>query len=488
MTFELRPYQTDLIQQIAQHFRNGSRAPLAQGPTGMGKTVIMTTIADGAARKGNRCAVLVHRQELVTQTAVALARAGVWHGICAPSSVVAASVKAQIAPPSAGGVGRSFFNQEAGVIVASVQTLARRLDQFGDFRFLFLDEAHHAVAGQWAQVIGRYPSAYICGFTATPERLDGKGLGISCGGPFSSLVLGPSVSALIGGGYLSRPRVFAPPVQLDLSGVHTVAGDYNKGELSETMDRPAITGDAIEHYRRLCDGKPAVAFCVGIDHAKHVAEQFRAAGYRASCIDGTMDDTARRHAIADLAGGRLNILTSCEIINEGTDIPVIAAAILLRPTQSLGLYLQQVGRALRPYPGKEHAIILDHVGNTDRHGLPDDDREWTLEGRKKKKRKAGESESGPSVRQCLICFAVYAAARPVCPVCGAAAMPTKREIEQREGQLVEIKKQEAAARAKREQGQARTMEELIQLAKARGYKNPFAWAKYIHSARHGVRL
>ena len=370
----LRDYQKNIIDEIRQAYQKGYMSPLAQGPTGMGKTAVLAYMADGAIRKQQRTCILVHRQELIIQTALALSAAEVYHDICAPSEVVRAAQKAVIKQ-----YGMSYYKYQSFVLIASIQTLVRRTHEYDSFDFILIDEAHHGVAGTWLKIIDAYPKAKILGVTATPERLDGKGLGIQCNGIYDTLILGPDIKSLIEQGYLSKIRVFAPPMQMDLEGVRTIAGDYAKGDLTLRVDKPTITGDAIKHYQRLCNNTPALAFCVSVEHAKNVAQQFIQAGYKSACIDGKMDDYSRRAAIEALGSGNLHVLTSCEIISEGTDIPIVGAAILLRPTKSLGLYLQQVGRAMRPYPGKEYTIILDHVGNVDRHGLPDEYREWSLE-------------------------------------------------------------------------------------------------------------
>jgi superfamily II DNA or RNA helicase len=274
-------------------------------------------------------------------------------------------------------------DRSLAVQVASVQTYVRRLDSFKP-ALIIADEAHHATAGSWRKVISHHSQARVLGVTATPQRLDGRGLK----DVFDDLIRGPEVADLIDGGHLAPPVYFAPPIVADLSHISIRGGDFAQEELAAEMDKPMITGDAVEHYSRICPGAPAVAFCCSVRHAQHVADQFNAAGRKAATIDGTMDREARREVVRALGDGRLDVLTSCEIINEGFDLPLVAAAILLRPTKSLGLHLQQIGRVLRPAPGKTRAIILDHVGNLSRHGFAEDVRDWTLEGRKKKKRKA----------------------------------------------------------------------------------------------------
>ena len=476
---KLREYQKKLVGDIASAYQQGAKSPLAVAPTGAGKTAIMAHIAKGAAAKGNSCGIIAHRQELITQTSLALARAGVWHSIVAPDSVVRECFKLHIEA-----LGRSYYNTEAPSRVASVQTLSRRIKSgsFDLFRFLFIDEGHHAVAGQWQQVREAMPDAWILGVTATPERLDGKGLGIEAGGPYDRMVMGPKGEELIGLGFLSRPRIYSPPTEIDVSSFRTQGGDYRQSDAAAAVDKASITGDVIDHYRRLANGVPAIAFCVSVAHAQHVAEQFTQAGFRAACVDGKMTDAERRRAIKALGEGRLHVLTSCDLISEGTDIPIVGAAILLRPTKSLALYLQQVGRVLRPYPGKEYSIILDHVGNALRHGLPEESRDWSLAGRQKKTR--GEREAaGPSVKTCFECYATFSATLDACPHCGTEVEKVGRKLEQRDGELVEVDEAALQAHRRREQGMAQTFDDLVALGRRKGYAKPEAWAKHVYAAR-----
>lgn len=464
---KLRDYQQAAVDNLRAAFGSGRRAPLLVLPTGGGKTFVFCYIAANAAQRGNRTLILVHRQELLRQTSDSLSALGVRHGLIAPG-----------ASPRLGEL----------VQVASVQTVVRRfhlLDQAGWAPDLIVpDEAHHATAGSWRQVLDRWAAARILGVTATPCRMDGRGLD----DVFDDLIEGPQIAELIDEGHLAPPTVYAPPVQADLSNIRTRAGDYAKNELADRMDKPTVTGDAVEHYGRICPGVPAIAFCVSVAHAEHVAEQFRAAGWNAASLDGSMGDAERKARIADLAAGRLHVLTSCDIISEGTDIPVVGAAILLRPTKSLGLYLQQVGRALRLYDGKSEAVILDHVGNVQTHGLPDEPREWTLEGRAKGKRASNDNEPPPPVT-CEGCFRqIRRPAPPACPSCGhkIAGKDRAASLQHVGGELMKVTaddRKRMAAERKREQGQADSLQELVALGHKRGYKNPQGWAWRVFSKR-----
>jgi DNA repair protein RadD len=461
VTITLRPYQTRDVERLRAAYRSGHRAPLYVLPTGGGKTYTFAYITSQAAARGNRVLILVHRQELLLQSSESLDSIGVDHGLIAPGHTMTTDP----------------------VQVASVQTLVRRLDRITPPDLIVIDESHHSGAETWGKILRAFPEARLLGVTATPCRLDGAGLGTVAGGFFDCMVQGPTIMDLIEEGYLSRPKVYAPPTGVDLSGVHTRMGDYVKSEMAAAIDKPKITGSAVEHYRRLCAGVPAIAFCASVAHAEHVAEEFRTAGFRAASIDGGMADGERKGRIRDLGSGGLQILTSCDIISEGTDIPVVGAALLLRPTQSLGLFLQQVGRALRPYPGKQHAVILDHVGNCLRHGLPDEEREWSLEGHKGSRASAKSQDVNVRTRQCERCYGVHRPA-PRCPFCGHeyddAPLP-----EQVDGELREIDEEQAEflRRAKRREvgkavAMANSLAELQALAKEFGYAPGWAWHRW----------
>lgn len=449
---QLRPYQQQLIDDARLAYRQRHRAVLLCLATGGGKTVTASTVVHGAAGRGNVTWWLVHRRELLSQASQTFHAMGIPHG-----TVQAGYVS----------------NPNAAVQVASIQTIVRRLDQLPPPDLIVFDEAHHLGSKSWQAVFERYPTARVLGLTATPWRLDGQGMGRW----FTHMVEGPSTAELIDMGNLSPFRLFAPATP-DLTGVGTAAGDYKRGALAMAMDRPHIVGDAIGHYQRLCAGKRAVAFAAGVENSRNIAAQFLSAGIPAEHVDGTMSVEARDAAVARFRRGETLILSNADLFGEGFDVPAIEAAILLRPTKSLSLHLQQVGRALRPADGKVEAIILDHAGNSITHGLPDDPRDWTLEDREKRKRAA---PCEVTVRQCEECFFVY---RPAarCPQCGHAPAAKVREVEVVEGTLEEVKRVQQQEK-RREVGLARSMDELIRIGVERGYKNPAFWASKVMAGR-----
>ncbi len=459
MSIILRPYQVDLIDRTRALMLQGCKSILLQSPTGSGKTALTAHMLKTAASKGLPSFFVVHRRELVKQSMRAFHKVGLRHGIVAPG----------------------FLEDPRQLVqIASVQTLARRFEKMKTPRMIVWDEAHHVAAGSWSKVYAAYPKAFHVGLTATPERLDGTGLGEW----FKEMINGPAVAWLIEEGFLCSYRLYAPG-GVSTEGVGTRMGDFARAELNAAADKPTITGDAIKHYQRLASGKRAVVFCVSIEHSKHVVAQFNAAGIPAAHVDGETDTNERDQRIEQFQRGEILILSNVELFGEGFDLPAIEVAILLRPTQSLGLYLQQVGRALRPSPDKDGAIILDHAGNCARHGLPDEDRDWSLEGRH---RRGGADQAGSSVRICPKCFAAQFPGTTACRHCGAVFDSEARKVEQAEGDLVEVDATAIRRARMKEQGQAQTFEDLVELGRKRGYRRPHIWAKHLFNFRQSKKL
>ena len=460
MTISLRPYQSAAVNGVRHAYAAGRRAPLLVLPTGGGKTTIFSYVTSSAAGKGRCVYLIAHRAELVKQIAMTLARFGTRHRVIAPGPIVR-----QVQVEQFKAHGRTFVDPHARVFVASVQTLVKRLEDYPPPDLIVIDEAHHlTMDSTWGRVVSAYPDAKLLPVTATPCRLDGKGLGLGAGGFADEMVMGPTMRELIDAGFLSPYRIFAPPNALDLTGVRTRMGDYAKEQLAEAIDKPSITGDSVEHYKRLTPGKRAVAFCVSVAHAQHVAAEFRQAGVPAEFLDGTLDALERDRTIKRFESGETLVLSSCDIISEGFDLPAIEVAIMLRPTQSLSLYIQQVGRALRTFPGKTEAIILDHVGAVVTHGLPDEEREWSLDGMAPRKRAAAnDNEPDVHITTCPKCFTIHLPS-PMCPTCGHVYPPKERQVDQQAGELVELgaEQMEALRRQKRAmQGSAHTVDELM---------------------------
>jgi superfamily II DNA or RNA helicase len=303
------------------------------------------------------------------------------------------------------------------------------------------------------------------------------------------MVLGPSVTELIEIGALAPVVTYAPAVP-DLSALKKRMGDFTSGDLLEVMNRKTVTGDAIKHYRKLAGGLPAVAFCVSVAHAQAVAEQFASEGYRAASIDGGMDKPTRKAIINDFKRGAINVLTSCDLVSEGFDVPGICCESCMRPTASLALHLQQSGRCLRPAAGKDRAIILDHAGNTTRHGTCTAQHDWSLASSSASSNRRRNDEAIDPVRICADCFAVSPGRATSCVDCGTPFPAKQRTVKEQEGELKAIQENDARnakRERKTEQSGAHTQEQLTALGRARGYKNPAAWAAHIVAARDKKR-
>ena len=390
-------------------------APLVVSPTGSGKTVMFAFIANNAMQNGKRCLILVHRREILQQTMKALMTFGIQAGTIAAGTPMTTDL----------------------IQVAMVSTLAHRVDQIVTPDIIITDEAHHSVAGQWMKVQKRFPDAFRIGFTATPERLSGEGL-ILC---FDTMIEGPTTQWLVDNKFLSRPRVFVGPDVQKEEKIKIRMGDYDKKDQLKKRKKRSYVGNVIDHYKKHLDGLPVVCFCVSIEHCEIMKDEFRRFGYRAETVHGGMKKHERDAAIGGLGTGEIQVVCSCDVISEGVDVPVIAGVILLRRTKSLGLYLQQVGRSLRLYPGKEYAIILDHAGNVHEHGLPLDEREWSLFSKKRKDR---DTIKLPNQTICISCGGVFPGKVAVCPDCGCnieeeiEKKNKDRNPEEIEGELVEV--------------------------------------------------
>jgi DNA repair protein RadD len=384
----LRPYQELDVASIREAMRQWRRV-LYVSPTGSGKTICFSFILYHATIKGSSVVVVAHIQEIVDQIARVLDAMGLEYGRIQPG----------------------FPMTDHKIQLGMVQSVARRLSAVREPDLLVIDEAHHAVCGTYARIAAAWHRARVLGVSATPERLDGVGLREA----FDWMVIGLSVRELIDQGYLAGFTYLAPATKIDMSHVRSLGGDYHKGDLADAVDQRGVTGDVIAHYRAHLDGRTAIGFTITIAHAEHVAAQFSDVGIAAASIDGTMGRDERRALVDRLRCGDLKVLTSCQIISEGFDAPAVNGALLLRPTQSFALYRQQIGRCLRPKPDGSKAIILDHVGNVERFGLPDAHHEWSLDSQK---RTLAEKRELADFRKCKACDVVFprgATINEVCP-------------------------------------------------------------------------
>lgn len=431
-----RDYQAALEQDVYAAWRDGARNVMAVLPTGGGKTFVFARIA--AATKSAVCAI-AHRGELVSQMSVAMAREGVRHRVIGPEALARRCSDANIED-----TGQNYVTPGARVAVAGVDTLVRLPENdpwLAQVGLWIQDEAHHVLAdNKWGRACAMFPNAYGLGVTATPTRADGKGLGRHADGLMDQMVVGPTMRELIRRKYLTDYRVFAPPSDLDLSDVATTAsGDFSPPKLSAARRRSRITGDVVQHYLRIARGKLGVTFDVDIESATETAAAFRAAGIPAEVVTGKTPDAARAEILRRFRRREILQLVNVDLFGEGFDLPAIEVVSFARPTQSYSLYCQQFGRALRPLEGKPYAIIIDHVGNVLRHGLPDRYREWSLDRRERRSRSTASDVIPTRVCLNVECLGVYERIEPACPYCGTVPLPGGRSSpELVDGDLLEL--------------------------------------------------
>lgn len=450
---QLRKYQEKAVDNLRHSYKQKKRAPLLVMPTGSGKTHVFTYIATEAEKRGFRTLIIVHRSYLWKQCSNKLNDIGAEHGIIAPGHTLTSNK----------------------IQVASIDTLIRRLDKIIPPDLIIFDEGHHVWGNnKWGKVPNYFPNARILGVTATACRTSGQGLGKHCGGHYDVIVSGPQITELIPE-YLAPFKLFSIKLDVDLKGVRSLGGDWARKELAKRVDKKSIYGDVPEHYKKICYGVPAIAFCVTVAHAEHVAEEFNRQGISAAAVSGKTSEEQRKYLFDGLANGKFLVLCSCDLVSEGFDVPVCGCAICLRHTQSTGLCLQQWGRTTRKAPGKKWAFIIDHVGNWIRHGKPSDFREWSLDGIVKSK----NSEANIPMKTCMKCFHVHSPS-PKCPECGYVystfemKLPkTKEDIQLEEIELkqrIEAEKKEKIIARKKEQASHNTLDALKEYANKKGYK------------------
>lgn len=458
---QLRYYQQDVKQRTNAAWRT-HRNVLVRLPTGAGKTVLFSSILADCV---NPVVAVAHRQELVSQISLSLAAFGLTHTIIAPKAVVHEIVKIHTRE-----LGRSFYNANAPCAVAGVDTLIRRGSDLDSWRnsveLWVMDEGHHVLRdNKWGKAVRLFPNARGLSVTATVERADGRGLGSHSDGVIDTIIDGPSMRHLIDEGYLTDYRLFAPPSDMQLDDLKTTAtGDFSGKQLRERSRSSHIVGDVVSHYQRIAPGKLGVTFCTDVDTAESVAAQFNASGVPAAMVNAKTPMAVRQRTIEAFRNRQLLQLVNVDLFGEGFDLPAIEVVSFARPTASYAVYAQQFGRALRPMPDKTHAIIIDHVSNVQRHGLPDVPRQWTLDARERSQKK----RNAPTMRTCHTCTALFGVLLGQCPYCGAIYVPAERSTPQQvDGDLLEL-----------------TAEALAELRAATTIKDPVRTAA--NMARAGV--
>ena len=432
---ELRPYQENLITDIRHAFNSGKHSVCAVLGCGGGKSVIEGMIAKSAVKKNNKVLFLVHRKELCQQITNTFLDCGV---------------------------------DLSGCQIAMVQTVTRRLGSMAKPQLIITDEQHHGLSASYQRIYDYWPDVPRVGFTATPMRMNEGGLGKIC----DTLIESVSTPWLIANHYLAPYRYFSAKLA-DAENLHTKRGDYDAEEVAELMESGVIYGQTVKNWLNIASGKKTIVYCASVKASMETAESFKAAGISAAHIDGTTPAILRQQLVVEFKAGKITVLCNVELFGEGFDVPDCECVVLLRPTKSLTLYIQQSMRSMRYLPNKI-AIIIDHVGNVFRHNFPDADHEWTLAAKRQKQKNVIH------IKECPICYYVMPNTEKACPSCGYVF--TKQEMSESEVMDIELEELKQIDILKslpyNHYRKIKTFEELILFQKAKKYK--FSWA--LHKA------
>ena len=426
---QLREYQKDIITKIRNSWRNGFKSPCLVAPCGSGKSVILAEIARLATQNKKTVYFVAHRKELCEQITSTFESHGVDFHFCK---------------------------------IFMIQALKNRLEKIENPDLLLVDENHHANSNSYQHIFEKFDCHRI-GVTATPIRLDGSGLIKSN----DTLIETVSANWLIDNSFLSPATIFSIDL-VNMKNVKMSKGDYDIEECEQLLSTKAIFGDVIKHYRQMAIDKKTIVYCVSVAHSQNMSAEFNNAGISSAHIDGTTPKIERQAIIDNFRSGNIQVLTNCDIISEGFDVPDCDCVILLRPTQSLSLYIQQAMRCMRFMPAKK-AIILDHVGNIHRFGFPWTPRKWTLEGKKKKtKEKIKEDNSFYTCEKCFFTWAKEDGR--ICTNCGEDKTGEIRKIEIQDAiNLIEMTEEMFS------KGRKSKRAELKEICSKNGYKKGWVW-------------
>lgn len=442
---QIRDYQKKLINGLRNSMTNGHKNIMVQSPAGSGKSITMAEIVKRITQHEMNVLFVVHRRELVKQIKSTFVKWGVNMNFCE---------------------------------IYMVQTATRRLEKLIKPEYIFVDEAHHSLAKTYKRIFDYFPVAHVIGFTATPIRLSGKGFREV----YDDLIIGPKISWLIKNHYLAPYTYYSVNLIDQKQLKRSSTGDYTRQSM-ENASKNIIYGDVINAYKKLANNSKAIVYSYSVQSCKQVAEEFNKNHISAQEVDGKTDKDTRKKAMHDFRTGKIKVLVNAELYGEGVDVPDCQTVIMLRPTQSLSLFIQQSMRCMRYKPGK-NAIIIDQVANYTRFGLPDFDRDWTLEDRAKHPQREGGSD-GPAIKTCPECFGVILASCHECPLCGHSFEAEFRKLAQdRRAELekINLNAKELRERKKKEQelllrdpSTFTTFKELAIYGKATGHKPGWAW-------------
>lgn len=435
---KLRPYQEESKQQVFNAWNNHYRSVLVRLPTGSGKTVLVVSLVQDTSELST--AIMVHRKELVQQISLTLAAESITHNIIASRKDIRGMIAAQRRLYD-----QSYYNPNASVTVISVDTLKAREDVYKHWvhgiHQLIIDEAAHVLAeNKWGYTASLFKNARILGVTATPERLDRKGLGSHADGIFDVMVEGPSTGWMIEQGFLCKYKIAMPESDYaQYLEAKSSTSDYSKKAMMQASQQSHIIGDVVESYKKHALGKQAILFASDVATSREMEKKFLDSGIKAKSLDGTTNDRERLDTSIQFENNEIQVLLNVDLFDEGYNVVGIECVIMARPTKSLGKFLQMVGRGLRIAEGKEYMILIDHVGNVTEHGLPCNTRQWTLD----RIRKSGKKLNFLRICSNVDCNAPYSRILTECPWCNTEAVtmsrnsgePIKRQLKQVDGDL-----------------------------------------------------
>lgn len=429
---KLRTYQQELINKIKNELRQGKKSVCAVLGCGGGKSVIEATIAKSATDKGNRVLFIVHRQELCEQIELTFRECGVNFGLCH---------------------------------IGMVQTVTRHLGEEPEPKLIITDEAHHSLSESYVRIYKKFPDALKLGFTATPIRMNEGGLGAV----FDGLAVSVTTKWLIENKYLSPFKYYSIKL-VDTSDLRTTAGDYNQSDMAVLMENGTIYGNTIDNYKKYADGKKTIVYCASVKSSKETCMSFASAGISSAHLDGTTPAAEREETVRLFKQNSITVLCNVDLFGEGFDVPDCECVMLLRPTKSLTLHIQQSMRSMRFLPGKT-ATIIDHVGNVFIHGLPSSEREWSLEAKKKKREK-----NSIMVKECPDCYCVCEPNCETCPTCGFVFEKKYRKNKKSDASFIEITEDMITEKPYGEYTKCKTFVELCEFQKAKKFK--FGWVMH----------
>jgi DNA repair protein RadD len=456
----LWPYQVAALEQLDAAFAAGRRAPLLVLPTGAGKTVIAAEMIRRTVATSGRVLFLAPRRELVAQTSEKLDAVGVEHGVILSGADERAGLAAAV--------------QVASVDTLVSRVLRREMLALPACDLVLVDEAHLSITNIRRELLECWPAARRVGLTATPTRKDGHALGLL----YDAIIEPATTATLVTQGYLAKARYFSWPTP-DLTGVRTCAGDYNLADLELLLNKTPLLADVVATWLQHAPDRRTVVYCVSIAHAVALAEAFRREQIAAEHVDAGTPAPTRAATFARFRAGTTQVLTNCFLAAYGFDLPALSCVVLARPTRSLMLYLQMLGRGLRIADDKRDCLVLDHSGAVHRHGLATDERRWTLSGRTALVPSPVRKKPEREAKECPECHAVWIDGA-TCPECGYERRPKGRMVETLAGELVEL----GAGEPPQVKDKLAFYAELRGYALERGYKP--GWAAHKFRERHGV--